>query len=239
MQKHSFWNSPKSLSRNEINKDRRLSLNCSKSRTCTIFTIPVLFPKKKRKFYVVRFFFPWVYINHIEIHFYPDWNPIGKPLSDKDTFPSMAHRVNVNYTIPIGRYHYPDWNPIGKLLGDHDTLCTAWLTGSMLTILSQLGDIIILIRTQFFQWGCQQAPIGKLLGDHDTLCTAWLTVSMLTILSQLGDIIILIRTQFSQWGCQQAPIGKLLGDHDTLCTAMSHRVNVNYTIPIGWYYYPD
>ena len=36
MQKHGFWNSPKSLSRNEINKDRRLSLNCSKSRTCTM-----------------------------------------------------------------------------------------------------------------------------------------------------------------------------------------------------------
>ena len=57
MQKHSFWNSPKSLSRNEINKDRRLSLNCSKSRTCTIFTMPVLFPKKNYNFtWCVSFF---------------------------------------------------------------------------------------------------------------------------------------------------------------------------------------
>ena len=34
----------------------------ARSRTCTIFTMPVLFPKKKWKFYVVRFFFPWVYV---------------------------------------------------------------------------------------------------------------------------------------------------------------------------------
>ena len=54
-----FRNSPKSLSRNEINKDRRLSLNCSKSRTCTIFTMPVLvyFLKKNENFtWCVSFF---------------------------------------------------------------------------------------------------------------------------------------------------------------------------------------
>ena len=63
MQKHGFWNSPKSLSRNEINKDRRLSLNCSKSRTCTIFTMPVLFPLKNDNFsWCVSFFLEYTFL---------------------------------------------------------------------------------------------------------------------------------------------------------------------------------
>ena len=67
MQKHSFWNSPKSLSRNEINKDRRLSLNCSKSRTCTIFTMPVLFPKKNENFmWCVSFFREYTYLSSMQ-----------------------------------------------------------------------------------------------------------------------------------------------------------------------------
>ena len=30
--------------------------------------MPVLFPKKKWKFYVVRFFFPWVYLHVLANH---------------------------------------------------------------------------------------------------------------------------------------------------------------------------
>ena len=39
----------------------------ARSRTCTIFTMPVLFPLKKWKFYVVRFFFPWVYTHSVHV----------------------------------------------------------------------------------------------------------------------------------------------------------------------------
>ena len=81
--------------------------------------------------------------------------------------------------------HYPDWeiilswlkpySPIGGTLGDNNTFLPyeCWWGGQCHTILSQLGDIIILIETLFSQCGYQKPPpppIGKPFLDNNTFC---------------------------------------------------------------------
>ena len=57
MQKHRFGHSPKLLMRNTTNTHEHLPLNCSKSKTCTKVTVPVLLLKKYENFtWCVSFF---------------------------------------------------------------------------------------------------------------------------------------------------------------------------------------
>ena len=108
------------------------------------------------------------------------YDPIGKPFGDNDTFYLSMAYTDVHYTIPIGRYSYllsslkpysPNEDTNMTQLGNPSVTTTpstlVWLI-RMSTILSPLGDTLILIETLFSQWGYQYDPIGKPFGDNDT-----------------------------------------------------------------------